>query len=474
MVRKSSFNPNIFRAYDIRGIYPDDLNEEVASRTALAFAKLYPRAKTFVVSHDTRKSSPVLAKAIIDSLLDAGKDIIFLETAPDPLFYFSIFYYGFDAGIMITGSHNSSEYNGLSLHIQKAAEEKKGDVVLKDIEAIRKIVFAGKKIMPRKKRGQLKRLNPTNDYLDFISPKVKLNKPLKILIDSGNGAMGYLPEKVFKKLGCQVKTIFGDFDGDFPNHSPDPYEAENCLIAAKEVIKGGFDLGFVYDGDGDRVGVIDSKGRLVSGDDCLLMLSRQALENHQGPIVHDMRISGAFLDEMAEKGVKTYFSVSSHPAIIRKIKETKAIFGGEITLHFLFPRDYYLCDEALFASLKLAQIASGQKDFAGYTDSLPHYCSSPEIFIPCADERKFQIIKKLQQYLWKNKFDFISIDGARINFSDGWALARAANTTPFIKCRFEGKTKKDLKEIESKSLAIFAKIGIPVTGEVYGELGLKR
>ncbi|MDP2930445.1 MAG: phosphomannomutase/phosphoglucomutase [bacterium] len=471
---RAKINPNIFRAYDIRGVYPRDLNGKIASRVALAFVRLYPQAKTFVVAHDTRKSSPVLAKAIIDSLVSAGKSVVFLKTAPDPLFYFSIFYYRYDAGIMITGSHNTPEYNGLSLHIRKTIQAKKGDVILGEIEKIKKLVAGGRDLkIKTAKPGKVINLDPVDAYLEKVVSGIKLSRSLKILVDSGNGAMGYLPEKVFKKLGCRVKTIFGDFDGNFPNHLPDPYERKNCLIAAKEIVKGGFDVGFVYDGDGDRVGVIDGKGRLVSGDDCLLILSRQALESHQGPIVHDARVSKAFLDEMKQRGVKTYFSVSYHGAIIRKIKEIKAVFGGEITLHFLFPRDYYLCDEALFASLKLAQIVSGQNNFAGYIDSLPHYFASPEIFIPCADGKKFKIIKKLQQYLRKNKYDFVSIDGARINFSNGWALARAANTSPFIKCRFEGKTKEDLKEIKLKSLAIFQKIGIPVTGKVYDELELR-
>lgn len=464
----TEINPNIFRAYDIRGVYPRDLNAEVASRIASAFARLYPWAKTFVIAHDTRESSPILAEAINSVLVAAGKTVIFLGIAPDPLFYFSVFNYDFDAGMVISGSHNPKEYNGLTSLFVKG----KGDLVLKDLEAIKKHALKGRG-SEASKRGKIIKFNPENDYLNYVASKIVLKRSLKVLIDSGNGAMGYLPEKVFKKLGCEVKTIFGDFDGSFPNHLPDPYERKNRLAAKKAVLAGRFDIGFVYDGDGDRVAAIDNLGRSVNGDFCFLILARQALEKYKGPIVHDMRISKAFLDEMKERKIKTYFSVSHHDAVIKKIIQTGAIFGGEVTLHFLFPKDYYLCDEGLFASLKLAEIASARKDFASYVDSLPRYPISPEIFIPCADDKKFQIIKKLQQYLRKNRYDFIGTDGARINFPHGWALCRAANSTPIIKIKFEADTKEHLIEIEKRALAIFKKIGIPIAKNTFLKLGLK-
>ena len=323
-------------------------------------------------------------------------------------------------------------------------------------------------------RGKGKRVSsdPRNGYMDYITKKINLRRPLRIVIDSSNGAMGALPGETFRKLGCEVKTIYGEPDGNFPNHPPDPYEEENLKDIKKEVLKEKADLGFAYDGDGDRVVPIDNQGRVVEGDFCLSMLARQALLGKKGPIVHDMRVSKAFLDEMARHGVKTYFSISHHNAVIRKIKETNAVFGGEVTLHFFFPLDYYLCDDALFASLKLAEIASGEQNFANYIDTLPRYFASKEVFIDAPDEEKFKIIEKLQEYLKEKNYDFIDIDGARINFQNGWALARAANTTPIIKCRFEGRTKEDLADIEKKSLEIFKEAGIPVTKKTYQELGL--
>lgn len=464
-------NPSIFRAYDIRGLYPKDLNEEAAFRVAQAYVGLYPGTKKIAVARDSRLSSPPLAKTIVKALVKSGKKVIDIGIAPDALFYFSIFHYRFDGGIMVSGSHNSKDYNGLMLHIRKPGKKISEDVVGKDLEKIKEIVLKGGNV-GKIAGGKLTHFDPSQDYIKYVSPKIKLSRQLKIIIDSGNGACGYLPEKIFKKLDCRVKTIFGEFDGSFPEHSPDPYEEKNLKALKKEVLKEGADLGFAFDADGDRVGVIDNRGRVVSGDFCLLMLARQVLRKKKGPIVHDMRVSKAFLDEMQKEGVKTYFSVSHHNAIIKKILEKKAVFGGEITLHFLFPLDYYLCDDALFASLKLAEIVSGCRDFAGYVDGLPRYCASPEIFIPAADEEKFKIIEALQTYLKKNNYNFIDVDGARINFPHGWALARAANTTPIIKCRFEGDTREHLIEIEKNALEIFKKVGVPLTKKTYQELGI--
>jgi len=468
-----SINPTIFRAYDIRGIYPQELNEELAGEIARAYAHLYPGAQKLAVARDSRLSSPLLFKNITDSLMEEGREVIDIGVAPDSLFYFSIFHYKFDGGIMISGSHNPKDYNGLTLHIRKSGKKDSEDVIEEDLKKIKDLVTKGESSKKANKTGKITTFDPTEDYINYISEKIGLRRSLKIIIDSGNGAMGFLPEKIFKRLGCQIKTIYGEPDGTFPHHLPDPYQEENIQDIKKEVLAEEADLGFAYDSDGDRVALIDNKGRLVNGDFCLLMLALQALNKKKGPIVHDMRVSKSFLDEMRKQGIKTYFSISHHNAIIKKIIETNAIFGGEVTLHFLFPLEYYLCDDALFASLKLAEITSMQQDFSKYIDSLPYYYTSPEVFIETDDEKKFKIIENLQNYLRENDYDFINIDGARINFPHGWALARAANTTPFIKCRFEGDTEENLTKIEKESLEIFKKTGIPITKKTFRELGLE-
>jgi len=469
-------NQTIFRTYDIRGKYPDELNREAAFRIAKAFAKIFPFARKIVLARDPRLSSPRLAEAMIKALADADREIVDIGIAPDPLFYFSIFNYNLDGGIMISGSHKPKGYNGITLNIRKPGNGLPEDVIGSDLELIKQEVQRDKEIYeegPYIEPAGIKRIDPSNDYISYVTDKFRLKKPLKIIIDSGNGACGFLPERVFKKLGCEVRTIFGEFDGNFPHHLPNPYQEKNLMDIKKEVWESDADLGFAYDTDGDRVAPIDNMGRVISGDFCLLMLARHALMKKKGPIVHCMRASKAFLDEMAKEGAETHFSVSHHNAVIKKILETGAVFGGETTLHFFFPLDYYLYDDALFASLKLAEIAANYDDFAKHVDTLPCRSASKEIFIDSGDDEKFEIIANLQTYLRKNGYQFIDIDGARISFPNGWALARASNTSPVIKFRFEGDRKEDLIEIEKKALTIFKEAGIPIGKKTYEELGLE-
>jgi phosphomannomutase/phosphoglucomutase len=471
---KFRVDPSIFRAYDIRGIYPKQLNDTVAWRTAKAIAEFYPNAQKLVVACDSRLSSPSLSQAVINGLLESGKEVIDIGIAPDPLFYFTIFHHNYDGGIMISGSHNPKEYNGMTLNIRKAAKDKPKDIIQEELEKIKEKVLEKRGFGRSAKRGSVKKFDPTDDYINYVTSRINLKRRLKIIIDSANGACGYLPEKVFKKLDCKVKTLYGDFDGTFPNHPPDPYKEENLKDIKEKVLEEKADIGFAFDTDGDRVAPIDNKGRQILGDACLLMLARQVLKKKKGPIVHCMRVSKALLDEMAKQGVRTYFSVSHHSAIIKKIIEVGAVFGGEITYHLFFPLNYYLYDDALFASLKLAEIVSQYENFSQYIDNLPSYQASPEVFIEFPDEKKFKVIEHLQEYLRKNNYDFIDIDGARINFHKGWALIRASNTEPALKCRFEGETKKSLKEIEKKSLEIFQKAGILITKKIYQELSLEE
>ncbi|MBL7156246.1 MAG: phosphomannomutase/phosphoglucomutase [Candidatus Pacebacteria bacterium] len=455
-------NPNIFRIYDIRGIYPKNLNEKIAFQIAFAFCKIYPNAKKVVVAWDSRLSSPLLAKSVIKALMFNNRQVINIGLAPDPLFSFCLAHYKFDAGIGITASHNPKNYNGLILNykgmgVTKENLNKIKKLVLKD-EHRGKTSTGG---LTSKKKGILK-FNPEKEYIDYVLKRVKLKKSLKIVFDCGNGAMGYLPERVFKKLGCQVQTIFGEPDGNFPNHLPDPYLEKNLKHIKKEVLKQKADVGFAFDGDGDRVALIDSKGRAVSGDSCILLLAKQVLKKYKGSIVSGVRVSNLFLNEIKKLGAKHYWSVSHHNALIEKIKKTKSIFGGEITSHCFFPKEYYLVDDALFTALKLAEIVSKYDDFSKYIDSLPKIYISKEIFIKAPDEEKLLIIEKLKKYLKEKKIKYVGVDGARIQYENGWALARASNTSPYIKIRFEGKTSKDLQDIKTRAIKIFKKVGIGI------------
>ena len=465
---------NIFRSYDIRGIYPEELDENAVYYTTKAFCDLYPHLKIVVLAYDPRPSSRPLADAATKAFLEAGKEVIDLGIAPDPLWYFSIFHYNYDGGLMISGSHNPSHHNGLTYHARKTAGVPSEELMGSALQDLKKLAQKLEVVKAtRELSGKVTKRDPSEEYIDYIVSRVKISRPLKIALDTGNGACGYLPERLFKRLGCEVLTIYAEFDGTFPNHLPDPYVEANRLDLEKKVLEIGADMGFVYDTDGDRVAIIDNRGRSVNGDDSLLILARQAVAKKVGSVVHCMRTSKAFIDDMAKRGATTHFSVSHHNAVRDKVKKLGAVFGGEITFHYAFPLDYYLVDDAVFASVELAIVAAEQPDFAAYVDTLPHYFASPELFINAGDDVKFGIIETLQKYLRENNYNFIDVDGARINFEHGWALARVSNTTPIIKCRFEGNTPEALREIELKALDIFKNAGIPITDNDLEKLGLK-
>jgi len=464
---------NIFRGYDIRGIYPDELNENTVYYTTKAFCQIYQHMQKVVLARDPRPSSPALADAARKAILEAGMEVIDLAIAPDPLWYFSIFHYGYDGGLMISGSHNPPQHNGLTYHAKKTTNESSEELMGESLQELRrlaqKLEMEGVVGTPS---GKVIESDPSQEYIDYIASRIKIEKPLKIVCDVGNGACGYLPEKVFKRLGCQVETMYGDFDGTFPHHLPDPYVETNRKDLEKRVLETHADMGFMYDTDGDRVGIIDSRGRAANGDDTLLILARDAVSRKKGIVVHCMRASKAFIDDMKRMGAGPIFSVSHHNAIRENVKKYNAVFGGEITFHYAFPLDYYLVDDAVFASVELAKVASSYDDFPAYVDSLPRYFASPELNIKCADDVKFGVIADLQKYLRDNKYDFIDVDGARINFEHGWALARCSNTAPIIKCKFEGDSPETLREIEQKAIAIFKEVGIPITDNDYEILGL--
>ncbi len=368
---------------------------------------------------------------------------------------------------MVTASHLGKEYNGIKIQKEKAIPI----IGEKGIYKMRDMILENK-LKKSERQTKVIEKNIVQDYIDYIASKIKLSKPLKIILDTGNGACGDIPEKIFQKLGCDVLTLYKKPDGNFPNHQPDPHDPENFKELQKEVAERSADFGLLYDGDGDRIGLVDEKGRIISADFILMMLARQALEYKKGNIVYEIRVTKALFEDAKSYGGKVFISKIGHAYVLLEVLKKKAIFGGEFTGHIYFPYCYYPYDDGIFTGLKLAEIISQLPKLSDYIDNLPHYCASPEIFIDSPDEEKFKIIESLQKYLRKEKFNFLNIDGAKINFKNGWALIRASNTTPHLKCRFEGETKEDLIEIEKKSLEIFKKAGIPIAKKTYQELGL--
>lgn len=452
------FLPSIFRAYDIRGVYPSEINEEITYKIALAYRKILPEAKEIVAARDMRISSPALFSSLARGLNDAGFNLTDVGMVPAPVFYFAIAHWKKDGGIMVTASHNPKEYNGLKIQ-SKDAKPVVGETGIFEME---KVVSSGKSVKTEKK-GSIAKKDVLNEYINYVLQKIKLKRPLKLILDSGNGTCGTIPEKIFSRLGCTVKTIFAEPDGTFPNHAPDPHDEKNLVSLQKEVLKNHADLGLAYDGDGDRLGVVDERGRIVSADFILMILARQALSAKKGPVVFEVRCPNTLFEDAKKHGGKPLITRVGHSYVLDEIIKRKAVFGGELTGHIYLPYCYYNYDDAIFSGLKIAEIVSSlDVPFSKYIDSLPRGHASPEIFIDCPDDKKFRIVDELKEYLKKNKYDFLGIDGARINFAHGWGLVRASNTTPHIKCRFEGDTEGHLQEIISEVTGILKRFGVEI------------
>jgi phosphomannomutase/phosphoglucomutase len=463
------FNPSNFRTYDIRGLYPRDLGPDFAYSLGLAYSAAFPNVKTAVVAMDLRRGSPELLRGLANGLLDAGIGVFEIAAeVPVSVMSFVICRNGLSGGIMVTASHNPPQWNGFKLQLKNAYP-----VISETFEKLRIIMEKGD-FKKSEKRGKLIRIDPRDEYVEYLAGKIRLRRSLKVILDSGNAACGYLPEKIFKKLGCETETIYGDFDVNFPNHLPDPYEEKNLEDLRKRVVKAGADAGFAYDGDGDRLGVVDKAGRIVKGDQYLIIFAREALKIKKGPVICEVRTSQAFLDDVKAHGGETFFSVAYHKAVLDKIIEKNAVFGGETTGHLYFPLDYFLYDDAIFASLKMAEVMAEKEDFTGYVDSLPRYATSPEIFIDYPDETKKQAVDRFTSILKSKGYKFIDIDGARVVFENGWALARISNTSPMIKIRFEGRTGEDLEKIEKEIIPLLAEADIRLSAENYESLGLKK
>ncbi|OIO62928.1 hypothetical protein AUJ69_01980 [Candidatus Woesearchaeota archaeon CG1_02_47_18] len=454
------FNRYIFREYDIRGRYPDDIDEEITKKIAIGFASILPDAKSLVAAMDGRLSSPGLKRAFIDGVTSCGRDVIDVGLVPIPLFYFAIMHHRLDGGFMISGSHNPKEYNGIKLQREQCIpiDGNSGVYQIRDMIEGSQLKAADE----GGKRGRVSRLDVLNEYLNFVAAKIKLKRGLKVVIDSGNGACGLIPEMIFKMLGCSVKTLYGDIDGNFPNHLPDPHETESLKELQKAVVDEGADCGFAFDGDGDRVGLIDEKGCVVSGDFIIMMLARDLLSRKKGNVIVDIRGSKAYIEDITAHGGRGIISKAGRTNIMESIRRENAVFGGELTGHIFFPVDYYNYDDGIFVALKLAEVISGIRSLSRYVASLPRYNASPEFFIDCPDDVKFKKVEEFRELLKKRGYNFLDVGDIRINIGKGWALVRASNTTPYIKCRFEGTTAEELEHIKKIALGLLSETGVDI------------
>ncbi len=435
-------NLNIFRAYDIRGIADTDLNDQTVELIGKAYGTtlIRKKLKTAVIARDVRLSSERIQNAMTRGILSTGMDVIDVGIAPTPVLYFAIVDLKADGGVMVTGSHNPIEFNGLKLN------EGLASLHGEDIQKIRGLIEKSDFVSGSGKRVK-KEIIP--DYKSMILEKIRLGRKFKIVIDAGNGTAGPISPELYEKMGCEVIRLYCEPDGHFPNHLPDPTVMKYIEDLRKRVLAEKADFGIGYDGDADRLGMVDGQGRVIFADQILALLSREVLSRNPGaPIVFDVKCS-QMLPEVIEKagGVPIMWK-TGHSLLKAKMKETGAPLAGEMSGHIFFKDGYFGFDDGIYVSFRMAQMLSGQKKtLAQLKDELPAFVSTPEIRVDCPDEEKFSIVQKLVD-LFKKEYKVIDVDGARVLFGDGWGLVRASNTQPLLVMRFEAKTEARLEEIE--------------------------
>jgi len=428
---------HIFREYDIRGIVDKDLTEDTVEKVGKAYGSIIQG--DVVVGRDVRESSERFSKALIKGICSTGCDVIDIGVSTTPLLYFSIHHYKQAGGVMVTGSHNPLEFNGLKLC--KGIMSIHGEEIQKIRKAIEKKEF-------KTGKGKLSGKKPLTHYNAYIKKDIKLNKKLKVVIDAGNGTAGLTAQKLLKDLGCEVIPLYCEPDGKFPNHLPDPTVEEYMQDLIKRVKEEKADVGIGYDGDADRIGIVDEKGGIIWGDRLLMLYSKELQARKPGSkIVFDVKCSNLLEEAIKQHGGIPIMWKTGHSLLKAKMHEEDAEIAGEMSGHMFFKDRFLGFDDAVYASCRFLEILSNtDKKASQLLEDVPKTYYTPEIRIDCPEDKKFRIPEELKKEL-RNEFNIYDIDGARIQFQDGWGLVRASNTQPVLVLRFEAQTPERLEEI---------------------------
>jgi phosphomannomutase/phosphoglucomutase len=437
-------NPHIFRAYDVRGRVGYDINPEVFGLVGRAYGTLIRgrHGRRIAVGQDNRESSAGLKAAFIDGVRATGLDVVDIGVVTTPMLYFATAHWKLDGGANITGSHNPVDYNGVKMVHPGAAP-----LTEQEIQGLRESIERGAFASGA---GGLTTRSPRDDYFDTVAKLVRLERPLKIVADAGNGIAGLYGPPLLRQLGCDVIELHCDSDGRFPNHLPDPEDPENVVDLQQKVVEVGADLGLAWDGDADRVGVIDERGRRHEADLILVLLARDLLTRHPGAkIVFDVKCSQVLVDDIRKHGGLPVMWKTGHSHLKRKMREDGILLGGEVSGHIFFGEGYYGVDDGILAACKLVEIAARHRGpISTLFDSVPHLHATPELKAPCPDGEKFRVIDELARDL-KAQFETIDIDGARVLFpGGGWGLVRASNTNPYLTLRFEAATEREIADMK--------------------------
>ena len=435
-------NPYIFREYDIRGKVAEDFPPEVVVSLGKAFGTLVKRSggREIAISGDIRLTTPDLINFFKEGVLSTGVDVINIGIVPTPVNYFSLFELDVAASVQITGSHNPPEFNGFKLSLHKKPVY--GD----QIQLIKNFIL---NLDYDNGEGSETRYKLLPKYAEMIQSKISINKKMKVVMDCGNAAAAINAPSIFKDLGVELKELFCEPDGTFPNHHPDPTVEENLKDLISEIKNGDYDLGIAFDGDADRLGVVDETGDIIWADQLLAILLSDVIEEGD-EVIFDVKCSQALEDVISELGGRPVMWKTGHSLIKNKMTENNCKIGGEMSGHIFFADDYFGYDDAIYVAGRLIQMLSNtEKTLSELKSVIPKYISTPEIRLEAeSDEKKFEIAKMAEDYFSKN-YDCITVDGVRVKFKEGWGLVRASNTQPVIVCRFEGNTLDNMNKIQS-------------------------
>lgn len=435
----------IFREYDIRGIVNETLTPDLVKLIGQAIGSeaLAQGEDTVIIARDGRLSGPSLSKALTEGITSSGANVINIGAAPTPVLYFATKTLNSKSGVCLTGSHNPSNYNGLKIVI--ADQTLYGD----GIQALRQRINNNDLANGQ---GKVSELDINQAYIDYIVKDISISKPLKVVLDAGNGIAGAIAPALFEKLGCTVETLFCEVDGSFPNHHPDPSKAANLADLVEKVKSTHADIGIAFDGDGDRIGVVTPQGNIIYSDRLMMLYAKDILMRAPGSdIIFDVKCSRELANVISKNSGNPIMWKTGHSLVKAKLRETKAALAGEMSGHIFFNDRWFGFDDALYSGARLLEILALLPIDADHAfDQFPELCSTPELAINVKEENKFHIIKELVTNAEFGSGKIIDIDGLRVEFSKGWGLVRASNTTPTLVARFEAETEGELQAIQQQ------------------------
>jgi phosphomannomutase/phosphoglucomutase len=434
-------NDAIFREYDIRGVAGRDFDADFARVLGQAYGTVASESgkRVVAVGRDCRLTSEEYAAALTDGMVSTGLEVVDLGVCPTPLMYFSLFHFDLDGGIQVTGSHNPANFNGFKICLGKST------LFGEQIQQLRRSIERREFSVGQGRRRPQEVIPAYQDYL--AAQFGRLSRPLRVIVDAGNSTAGPVAPPLFERIGCAVTRLHCELDGRFPNHHPDPTVEENMRDLIAAMARDGADVGIAFDGDADRIGLVDGAGRIVWGDEMLVLFARDVLAAHPGAvIVSEVKCSQRLYDDIEAHGGRGIMWKAGHSLLKAKMKETGALLGGEMSGHMFFADRYFGYDDAIYAACRLLQIVAREgRSVEALLADLPPTFTTPEIRIDCPDDKKFQIAREATAY-FRERYEIIDVDGVRVQFPDGWGLIRASNTQPVLVLRFEASSQETLAE----------------------------